>query len=146
LRNVLDPTSIVGTDETIDWENFSGLQPGKVHMLGSWQVPLVRRGPSPDIFWNAASFGEMEPDVVENYLSYFRGSANWIYLLQARQGKETSGQSTRVGKPTTFDDYCRMLPGYELAEEHDAAGALKRMSASGGYFEAVWRRSNPSVD
>jgi hypothetical protein len=38
-----------------------------------------------DVFWNPASFGEMEPDVVENYLGYLKGDCGWIYLLQARR-------------------------------------------------------------
>jgi hypothetical protein len=56
-----------------------------------------------DVFWNAASFGEMEPDVVENYLGYLKGDCGWIYLLQARHSKETGGR-THVREPIEFAD------------------------------------------
>jgi hypothetical protein len=90
-----------------------------------------------DVFWNAASFGEMEPEVVENYLSYVVGNAKWIYLLQARHGKETVGK-TRVHRKTVFEDYVGYLSGYSLVDERDARKALGHMP---GYFEGVWKRS-----
>jgi hypothetical protein len=92
-----------------------------------------------DVFWNAASFGEMEPDVVENYLRYVKGNCGWIYLLQARHGKETGGR-THVRQPIAFTDYDRLLSGYALREEHDAWYAHQKATASGGYFEAIWTK------
>ena len=90
-----------------------------------------------DVFWNAASFGEMEPEIVQNYLSYVLGSCKSIYLLQARKGKESTSNSG-VKKPITFEDYSKMLTGYRLINETDAYEAHRKMSQSGGYFQAVW--------
>ncbi len=108
-------------------------------MFGNWQFPLLK-GYEFDIFWNAASFGEMEPHVVMNYLSYVSGKVEWIYLLQARKGKEGSADSG-VEKPITFEDYNKMLSGYKLVEDQDAYYAHMRMHQSGGYFQAVWKKS-----
>lgn len=94
-----------------------------------------------DIFWNAASFGEMEPKVVEHYLSYVLGQCDWVYLLQARHGKERYANSG-VENPITFADYRQMLEGYELVAEQDAYEAHRRMAQSGGYFEGVWKINN----
>lgn len=138
LSEALGSEQIVGTETTRDWQDLSAMQPGRVHFFGNWQFPLLQRQPI-DIFWNAASFGEMEPDVVENYLSYVKGNADWIYLLQARHGKETSGR-THVEKATALDDYKRFLDGYTLRDERDAWHAHRRLKASGGYFEAVWQK------
>lgn len=138
LSEALGKESIVGTDVTRDWKDLSPLQRGRVHCFGSWQFPLLK-GFEFDVFWNAASFGEMEPAVVENYLSYIKGKAKWIYLLQARHGKETTG-TAHVEAKSTFDDYNRLLSGYALQEQHDAYEAHRRLSQSGGYFEGVWRR------
>lgn len=139
LAQALGPENIVGTEVTLRWQDLSGLKKGGVHFLGNWQVPLLR-GFRHDVFWNAASFGEMEPAVVANYLSYIKGSAAWIYLLQARHGKETAG-ATHVEKPIALDDYRQLLSGYALQEEQDAWRAQKRLSESGGYFESMWSRN-----
>jgi putative sugar O-methyltransferase len=146
LREALGGDAIVGTDATLEWTDLSGVNPARVHFLGNWQMPLLRDYPF-DLFWNAASFGEMEPAVVENYLRIVKGIANWIYLLQARHGKETAGKS-RVEDKIGFHDYQRLLSGYDLCAEGAAWQAHRRLSDSGGYFEAIWKRSerDPEAD
>jgi hypothetical protein len=137
LSAVLGKDAVVGTDVTLSWKDLSRLEKGRVYCFGNWQLPLVSAMDF-DIFWNAASFGEMEPEVVERYLSYVKGRARWVYLLQARHGKETAGRN-RVERKTTFDDYDRYLSDYALQEAHEAYEAHRRMSHTGGYFEAVWK-------
>ena len=138
LSETLGSEQIVGTETTREWQDLSDLEKGRVHFFGNWQFPLLGQLPI-DIFWNAASFGEMEPEVVENYLSYVKGNAEWVYLLQARHGKETKGRQ-RVQKATALDDYTRFLDGYTLCEERDAWHAHRKLKASGGYFEGVWKK------
>jgi putative sugar O-methyltransferase len=137
LTRALESSKVHGPDVTLGWKDLSGIKRGDIYLFGNWQFPLLRDQPI-DVFWNAASFGEMEPDIVESYLDDVRGNATWIYLLQARHGKETSGK-THVRTPIVFDDYNRFLAGYVLQEERDAWYAHRRLSESGGYFEAVWR-------
>ena len=138
LTQVLGRDAVVGTDQTLRWRDLSGVEPGRVHFLGNWQFPLLSDFPF-DVFWNAASFGEMEPSIVKNYLGYILPSPRWVYLLQARHGKETKGQ-TSVENPIRFEDYNQMLEAYRLCQEHDAYCAVGKLSHSGGYFEAVWSR------
>ncbi len=140
LAEALGSECVVSTEETLEWRDLSGVRKGQVHFFGNWQFPLLQDLPI-DVFWNAASFGEMEPDVVENYLRYVRENTLWIYLLQARHGKETKGKS-HVQKQTGLDDYDRFLTGYTLCEERDAWHAHKKLKASGGYFEGVWKRDD----
>jgi putative sugar O-methyltransferase len=142
LREALGSDVIVGTDSTLEWSDLSSITPGRVHLLGNWQMPMLREFQF-DLFWNAASFGEMEPDVVENYLSIVKRSANWVYLLQARHGKETAGKN-RVQSRIDFASYRRLLSGYNLCEERPAWVAHRRLSDSGGYFEAIWKTSKES--
>lgn len=139
LTQALGQKSVIGADITLDWKDLSMLERGKTHFFGNWQMPLLHNL-SFNVFWNAASFGEMEPEVVENYLSHVKGNAEYVYLLQARHGKETQGRS-RVSRPITFDDYDRMLSGYSLLKEQDAWFVHSRLSHSGGYFEAVWKNT-----
>jgi putative sugar O-methyltransferase len=138
LSEALGKEQIVGTDTTLSWKDMSQIKRGHTHFFGNWQLPLTKDYEF-DIFLNAASFGEMEPNVVKNYLSCIKGKAKHIYLLQARHGKETTGKA-HVKDKSTFDDYVRMLPGYLLQDHHDAYQAHKRLLDSGGYFEAVWKK------
>lgn len=138
LAHALGKEKIIGTDVTLEWDDLSGIKKGGIHHFGSWQFPLLRKFEF-DVFWNAASFGEMEPSVVENYLENVKGNAKWVYLLQARHGKETSGKA-HVNTPVALEDYEKLLSGYVLQEEHDAWQAHRRLSESGGYFEAIWKR------
>jgi hypothetical protein len=138
LAHALEGTHIVGTETTLEWKDLSGMKRGSVHLFGNWQFPLLR-DLQLDVFWNAASFGEMEPAVVVNYLNQMKGNAKWIYLLQARHGKERGG-TTHIKDPIAFDDYKGFLSGYVLQEERDAWQAQRKLSESGGYFEGVWKK------
>ena len=53
---------------------------GKIILLPSWKLPEWSKIKI-DLFWNSASFQEMEPDVVKNYLNLVvRMSPQWIYI------------------------------------------------------------------
>lgn len=135
LSKALGDQSIVKSSVTTNWTDLKGLRKGKVHMLGNWKFPMLDKIKF-DVFWNAASFGAMEPKIVKNYLSYVIDSCNFIYLLQARNGKESSNKSGVVN-PIKFDDYNSKLKNCQLIFEADAFEAHHRMSQSGGYFQAV---------
>ncbi len=138
LTRALGDDMVVTGEKNLDVTDLSKLEKGKVHLLGNWLFPLLKEFEY-DIFWNAASFGEMEPEVVDNYLSYVKGGAKWVYLLNARYGKESS-ENKGVKTPTTFEDYNKMLDGYSLVEEQDSYLPHRRWTQSGGYFEAIWKK------
>lgn len=136
LSEALGHDSVVSSEKTIDWNGLSGVEKGKVHFFGSWQFPLLSNT-NIDIFWNAASFGEMEPEVVENYLSYILPNTTWVYLLQSKLGKELSGK-THVKKQTTFEDYQKFLQKFEVVSVEDANKTFGKLPE---YFEAIWKKS-----
>ena len=137
LSEALGRDAIVGTDATLRWQDLEGLEQGRVHFLGNWQMPLLHDLEF-DLFWNAASFSEMEPAVVENYLGYVRGNCRCgSTCSRPVTAREPSGR-THVQRPIEFADYGGLLPGYALREEHDAWHAHGRITESGGYFEAMW--------
>lgn len=131
---------VVPLAETYKWDSLRNLEQGNIYMFGNWQVPLIRDLEF-DVFWNAASFGEMEPDVVQNYLGLVRAHAKWVYLMQARSGKMTGLRRGGVETPQDFAAYCSYLPEYELVKEQESQTALHPLRESGGYFEAVWHRA-----
>lgn len=138
LRGVF-PHDVAPVKETCQWTSLQGLEPGKIHLFGNWQTPLLHDIRF-DVFWNAASFGEMEPHVVQNYLAHVGTTPEWIYLMQARHGKE-SWKGGGVETPQDFTKFNSYLPDYALAREQDYQASLYSLRDSGGYFEAVWRRN-----
>lgn len=139
LSKALGEDQVVRSDRTIDAKDLNAvIEKGKVHLFGNWKFPLLQSYPI-DVFWNGASFGEMEPEIVKNYLSYIKGNCHYVYLLQARHGKE-SAKNSGVVTPIKFKDYDTLLNGYQLMKESDAFEANRRMSQSGGYFQAVWKK------
>jgi putative sugar O-methyltransferase len=51
-----------------------------IFVFGNWKLPELKDF-SYDLFWNSASFQEMEPDVVLNYLSYVnRQTKKYVFL------------------------------------------------------------------
>lgn len=137
IKNALGASNVVSSEETIDWENLNMIEKGKIHFLGSWKFPILKDFPI-DIFWNAASFGEMEPDIVQNYLSYILPTAKYIYLLQAQYGKETTGV-THVKNKITFENYSNYLNSFDLIASDDVQ---KTFGVLPDYFQAVWKNRN----
>ena len=138
LKNVLPEGSVIDAVEGIKQEDTLQIEKGKVNMFGNWQIPLLKDH-SIDLFWNAASFGEMEPEIVSNYLTHILPVTDAVYLLQARHGKESKA-TKGVRKPTTFDDYCNMLNGFDLITEEDPYQANRKLKEGLAYFHAVWRK------
>lgn len=143
LSKALGDEKLVKPSEAINIYNLNQIKKGKIYMFGNWQFPLLKNYRF-DVFWNAASFGEMEPDIVNNYLSYIVENCEAVYLLQARQGQRSTGTSG-VKTPITFNDYISMLNGFKLIKQSDAFLAHKRLSQCGGYFQAVWRKFSANL-
>lgn len=140
LTGVFGKQQVVSSADNLGLESLANIEKGKIHFFGNWQMPLLKEF-SFDVFWNAASFGEMEPEIVANYLSYIKDDAEWIYLLQARNGKESTS-SSGVAQPIRFNDYQDMLnSSHRLVREEDAYEANRRMTKTGGYFQAVWKKT-----
>ena len=87
-------------------------------VLCSWQIERLRG--AVDLFVNFISFQEMEPQIVENYLSHVsRLETRWVLLRNLREGKNVrKNGGVGVEKPILSDDYLTMLPGYELVDRN----------------------------
>jgi putative sugar O-methyltransferase len=100
--------------------------------LPSWRIDDVS-GPF-DVFVNSYSFQEMEPDVVERYISRVAAKdVDWVVSLNSRRGKASVGEGHQDGviEPVTSADIAEMFRrhGYQLAASHGdpllhAAGEL----------------------
>lgn len=118
------------------------LDEGAVAMLGNWQVEhLAPQGRT--LFWNAASFGEMEPHVVHNYLDIVSSFSDYVYLFQCMGGKEKAADG-RVGgvlEQTTWDHYVAYLShAFAVVDRSDAFHVFGKMTESGGYSDAFFEK------
>jgi putative sugar O-methyltransferase len=100
--------------------------------LPSWRIDDLA-GPF-DVFVNSYSFQEMEPDVVERYVSRVAAKdVSWVVSLNSRRGKPTVGEGHEIGvlEPVTSARIVALFAehGYELMGAHGdplihAAGEL----------------------
>jgi hypothetical protein len=83
LKTVL-PDRVISIEQGIDLKLADGdIAPiqGKILVLPAWKMPEYQNV-TIDLFWNAASFQEMEPDVVRNYLALVKCMGpRWISIM-----------------------------------------------------------------
>lgn len=138
LRAVF-PQAVVPYHET---RRLEVLRPeaGKIYLLGTWQLPLLERA-SIGLFWNAASFQEMEPDVVLNYLGVASRRAQRVFLQEAMAGMQVARRRGRLGvlTPTTLEHYRRGLSNFRLVHQ---APSLTPFGPSSEYSDSFWDRTS----
>jgi putative sugar O-methyltransferase len=118
--------------------------------LPSWRIDDIA-GPF-DVFINSYSFQEMEPDVVERYVSRVAAKdVTFVVSLNSRQGKPSIGEGHEIGvlEPVTSARIVAMFAehGYELLGAHGdplihAAGELVVLRRRG----VVTRPATPLVN
>ncbi len=116
--------------------------PGKIYILGAWQFPLVA-AQKVDLFWNSASFQEMEPCVVNTYLQHVCESAQYVYLREVPFGKGLASSPGDAGvlERTTLKHYLRNLDRWELLDIDRSYSLGPSEVSQQPYFDALWRRS-----
>ena len=89
-------------------------------VMCSWQFEKLKG--QVDLFVNFISFQEMEPEVVENYLTHVtKLNARWIMLRNMREGKQKKTHGSHgVINPVLNSDYLTFLSKYKL----EAKGTL----------------------
>ncbi|OGL15622.1 MAG: hypothetical protein A3K12_13465 [Candidatus Rokubacteria bacterium RIFCSPLOWO2_12_FULL_71_19] len=112
----------------------------RVVCLAPWQLPALR-GVSFDLFWNSASFQEMEPAVVENYAGYVqRLVSGWLYLMNRPGGTRlASGGKHGVREPVVLEHYLRFFSEFALVDRRPAR-VLPRVQAGEVYDQMLFRR------
>jgi len=126
-----------------DWDG--ALSPGKVHFLS----PRAVEDLNPEgrvLFWNAASFGEMEPEVVANYAAHVSRFADALFLMQFFHGKPP-GRAGEGGvlAPSTMATYEAAFPDFERvalsnATNVDGISTMREGTQSLPYQNSYWTR------
>src|ERR1035437_9487884 len=118
LTEVLGPERVATYAQTCDRESITVSSLPQASVLCSWQIERLQG--EIDLFVNFISFQEMEPHIVNNYLTCAaRLDARWTLLRNLREGKQVRKDDwVGVDNPILGDAYLAMLPDYELMERN----------------------------
>lgn len=127
-----------------EWRNCKGIKSladidrGVVHLLHISQLGILASS-SYGLLWNAASFQEMEPEIVQCYSRLF-GHPEYIYLFQEFSGQIKAQSTSRRGvlEPMRIDDYAEILHDYFL-NSVEPSRHIFCMNKPFGYQDTVWR-------
>ncbi len=142
--SALLPERVVDYRSTRRTERATDLTPGMIYFFGNWRFDLLHEI-RPELFWSAASFGEMEPHVVASYLRTVNAAADNVYLMQKMDGKERARAAGEPGvlEPTVFSHYRMGLPDFELLDRSPTSRPTgARMP---GYEDSFWTRKALSM-
>ena len=112
---------------------------GKIFIFGNWKFPILEKVQI-DLFWNAASFQEMEPEIVANYLRYINVQAKAAFLFEAMDGKEIALKKGYHGvlEQTKFENYKKGLANFKLRDISPNEFITK--SENDSYMYTFWER------
>jgi putative sugar O-methyltransferase len=118
LSNLVGKDKFNGYADVAEREEIPLNQLNKISVFPSWKIANLTG--KVDLFVNYISFQEMEPDIVQNYLSHVkRLGAKWILLRNMREGKQLRTEKQHgVDKPILSKDYIAMLDSYELIDNN----------------------------
>jgi len=135
------PESVVSYTETRKMQSIPENSRGKIFIFGNWKLPEIK-GLNYDLFINSASFQEMEPEVVLNYLTYVNRQTNkYIFLHELMEGKNQvySKGSLGVFNPTTIDHYKQGLKRFYLV---DLSKSIDLTQITSPYKFTFWKKNN----
>ena len=129
------PDSVVSYNDTRNMDLLPKTQKGKIFIFGNWKFPIIEKVKI-DLFWNAASFQEMEPDVVANYLSYINKQANAVFLQEVMSGKEVAKKKGDHGvlKQAKLEDYKNGLANFQLLDISPCLLPIGKLSKNSDSF------------
>jgi len=136
----LFPESIVSYRETRKMVNIPNDRRGKIFIFGNAKLPELNNL-NYDLFWNSASFQEMEPDVVSNYLKFINRQTNkYIFLHQWMEGKNRAAAKGEPGvlEPTTLSHYERGLKDFKRL---DLSPSIILGHLTAPYKFSFWKRN-----
>jgi len=136
----LFPGAVVSYRSTRALTEMPPPKEGSIFIFGSWKLAEMA-GLRWDLFWNAGSFQEMEPDLVLNYLSFVnRNTRNYVYLHEAMKGMAKARKPGEVGvlNPTTLEHYRQGLADFELTDLSDFTMLPSLRSEE--YSRSFWKR------
>jgi putative sugar O-methyltransferase len=138
--SALFPKSIVSYRKTRKMTNIPEDRKGKIFIFGNGKLPELNNL-NYDLFWNSASFQEMEPDVVFNYLKFINRQTNkYIFLHEWMEGKNQAAAKGVPGvlEPTTLSHYEKGLKDFQ---RQDLSASIILTHLTAPYKFSFWKRN-----
>ena len=130
------PNDLIPYQETNSKDWKGPLLPGKIYCLPLRAIEAL----APEgkvLFWNAASFGEMEPNVLQNYAKHISSFSSHLFLMQIFSGKNGTNS------PVTMPVYEAAFSSYELLGKSESTLAdtvTPIFEDSGVYHNTFWEK------
>ncbi len=124
-----------------EMKSLTDVAPGSIGLLAASQMTLL---PTlrVDLFWNSASFQEMEPAQVQNYLALVTASCQAVYLRELTEGQYVARQPGAPGviRPTSLKEYVNGLRAYRLESFQRSVGLGSGDLMTHPYYDMLFRR------
>ena len=130
------PNDLIPYQETNSKDWKGPLLPGKIYCLPLRAIEAL----APEgkvLFWNAASFGEMEPNVLQNYAKHISSFSTHLFLMQMFSGKNGTNS------PVTMSVYETAFSSYKLLGKSESTLAdtvTPIFEDSGVYHNTFWEK------
>lgn len=134
----LFPDSVVSYRQTRKMDSAPKQNDKKIFVIGNWKLPELTNLRY-DLFWNSASFQEMEPEVVLNYLKFANRQARYAFLNEAMEGKEVASMKGAHGvlKQTRLEHYKKGLQDFVIK---DMSESIFLPRQEGNYSYSFWSK------
>lgn len=135
----LFPNSVISYRKTRDMTKIEGNKKGKIYIFGNWKIEELSNF-NYDLFWNSASFQEMEPEIALNYLKFVNSQTkNSIFLHELMSGKEKASKKGKHGvlEETILEHYKKGLQNFAIENISDSLNLI-RMNPK--YKFSFWKR------
>jgi putative sugar O-methyltransferase len=142
--SALFPDKVVSYRETRTMTRLAPEGYGKIYIFGNWKLPELS-DLTYDVFWNSASFQEMEPKVVLNYLWHVNNQTKkFVFLHEIMEGMPISSKVGQYGvlEQTRLEHYRKGLRDFELQDM--SRGIYLPGSFDSGKFSS-WSRNTMMV-
>lgn len=133
---------VISYRQTKSMSHISSPEEGKIYIFGSYKFPILESLET-DLFWNAASLQEIEPETAKHYLSYVNKYCRAIYLNEWMSGVKKRGSEELVVQ-TQLKHYEEALTHFKRVDLSPAY-TLPKMRRSEIYKDSFWERRSRSI-
>ena len=133
------PNDVISYRDTKGLSDISSPDSGKIYIFGSYKFPILESVKT-DLFWNAASLQEIEPEMAKHYLSFVNRSSKAVYLHEWMSGVREKG---KLIIETQLKHYEEALTNFKKIDLSPAY-ILPKVRRSENYKDSFWTREDSS--
>jgi len=137
------PNDVISYEKTRNMVEIPVNSKGKIFIFSPSQLPKIKNLVY-DLFWNSASFQEMNSEVVLNYLKFVNAQTQKFVFLNEEMKRITSGNTDLNWIGATKEDYFQGLKNFEQIDYSPSLSQF--LGPTNNYTCAIWQRKQSSVN